>query len=281
MFYSAATGRRIMPPIDLESAPHLFEAFVVGDTWFTLVVSRSGLCSVFNIVTKKLVCARSAAPLLARPVNVKGETPDGDNGISRADVFRSIAVGRVTDAGEPLLILSDSHAFFYSKDLCSWLRVADDAAPNSEFTRGSTSPPVAAGLVRSLQASAASSRRAPTLSGMGDLRRSAVETLTHLETLLESAVSLRSPCDYKYYLSCYAGKLATAASDDVESSDARLRELCDMLLCVNGNPEDSHILGMDRRHLLKDVVLPVVGGDPSMQRLVSEYTESLEALCKE
>jgi TUP1-like enhancer of split len=277
--YSAASGRRLVPPIALDSAPYLLEAHVVKDRWYTLVVSRSGLCSVFDVKAKKLVCARSAAPLLARPVDLKGETPDNEDGATRAEVYRSISIGRVTDQGEPLLILSDSHAFFYSRDLCSWLRVADDAAPNSEYTRGSSSVPDRVGLLRSLQASAASSRRTPTLSGMGDLRRSAVETLAHLETLLESSVALSSPEDYRYYLTNYAAKLATAAEDDVENSDLRLRELCDLLLCIDSKtPEDYTVLGMNSRTLLRDVVLSVIAGKTSMQRLVSEYLESLDAL---
>lgn len=276
--YSAISGRRLLPPIALDSAPHLLEAHTVGERWFALVVSRSGLCSVYDVKAKKLVCARSAAPLLARPVDSKGETPETEDGATRAETYRSISMGRVTDQGEPLLILSDCHVFFYSRDLCSWLRVADDTAPNSEFTRGTTDVPARAGLLRSLQASAASSRRAPTLSGMGDLRRSAVETLAHLETLLESSIALSSAEDYRYYLANYATKLATAAEDDVESSDQRLRELCNSLLCVGAKRmDDVLILGMNRRSLLNDVVLPIVGEQTVMQRLVAEFLDSLAA----
>lgn len=276
--YSATSGRRLLPPIALDSAPHLLEAHTDGERWFALVVSRSGLCSVYDVKAKKLVCARSAAPLLARPVDPKGEVPETEDSATRAETYRSISMGRVTNQGEPLLIFSDSHAFFYSRDLCSWLRVADDTAPNSEFTRGTGDVPARAGLLRSLQASAASSRRAPTLSGMGDLRRSAVETLTHLETMLESSIALSSPEDYRYYLANYATKLATAAEDDVEGSDQRLRELCESLLCFGAKrTEDLLVLGMNSRSLLNDVVLPIVAEQTVMQRLVNEFLESLDA----
>lgn len=291
--YSAASGRRLTPSIALDSAPHLLEAYVfpldpsregtgtgcTDEHWYVLVVTRSGLCSVFDVRHKKLVCARSAAPLLSRPVGAKGSAAESDDTTNRAEVYRSISKGRVTSQGEPLLILSDSHAFSYSRDWCSWLRIADDSVPNSEFNRGVASSATRVGIVRSLQASAASSGRAPTLSGMGDLRRAAVETLAHLETLLESSVALSSPEDYRYYLTNYASKLATAADDDVENSDRRLRELCDSLLRVGAKSrEDCLVLGMDCRSLLRDVVLSVVSSKTSMQRLVSEYMASLTEL---
>lgn len=44
-----------------------------------------------------------------------------------------LQVGSVSDLGEPILVLSDGHAFVHSKKLGSWLRIADDHAPNSEF----------------------------------------------------------------------------------------------------------------------------------------------------
>ena len=115
---------------------------------------------------------------------------------------------------------------------------------------------------------------------MGDLRRAAVESLSHLETLMESAIALGSASDYRYYLTNYATRVAAAVSDDVENCASRLREVCDNLLNVNNPSEDAIILGMSGRELLKQAVLPVISANRQMQRLVSEYMESLAELAK-
>lgn len=286
--HSATSGRRLTPPIAIDSAPYMLEAIYVrgedadyegeddsDDTgaWYVVVVSRSALVSVFDVKGKKLVCARSAASLLARPLDA--ETVGKEEAIgAQARIFREIAHCRVTKFGEPILVLSDGHAFVYSRDFCSWLRVADDSSPNSEYRR-SVPPSKRVGILRSLQSGiGARSRPLPSLSGMGDLRRAAVESLAHLESLMESAVVLGSASDYRYYLTNYAARISAAVSDDVESCTLRLRELCDDLLKF-GSAKDPTVLGMSGRELLKETVLPVISVNRNMQRIVTEYMESI------
>ena len=114
-----------------------------------------------------------------------------------------------------------------------------------------------------------------TLSGMGDLRRAAVESLAHLESLMESAVVLGSASDYRYYLSNYATRISAAVNDDVESCTLRLRELCDSLLVDDEHGNGMRILGMSGRDLLRDTVLPLISENRNMQRIVTEYIETL------
>lgn len=286
-FYSASSGRRLVPPISIDSAPYILEAIAVPhelvdgnmtdeeeppEEWYVVLVSRSALCSVFDVKKKRMVCARSAVSLIARPAEKEDQgTPSG-----RAGFYREISRCRVTIHGEPILILSDGHVFVFSRDLCSWLRVADDNAPNSDYTRTlpATGP---VGLLRSLQtARQFGSRPLPSLSGMGDLRRSAVESLAHLESLMESAIALGSASDYRYYLTNYASRIAAAMSDDVENCIIRLRELCDMFLNVKEPKTDFTVLGMSGRKLLKQSVLPIVSANRQMQRFVAEYSQCLE-----
>lgn len=292
--YSAASGRRIAPPISLDSAPHILEAFCQakegpsgnedfemvpnGETrsstnserWFLLVISRSALCSVFDVSSKRLVCARSAAPLLSRAVG------EGNN--AQAKISRSVVLARVTAEGEPVLVLSDRHAFVYSRDFCAWVRVADNSAPNSEFTRALPSNKKV-GILRSLQASASGSASPiGSLAGMGDITRAAAESLAHLETLLEAAIVLNAPDDYRYYLSCYASRIASAVKDDVENCRLRLRELCDFLINTRNPSEDRTVLGMSGRVLLAETVLPIITANRELQRLAEEYDESLQEL---
>ncbi|KAI0559609.1 WD40/YVTN repeat-like containing protein [Gracilaria domingensis] len=291
-FYSASSGRRLTPPIAIDSAPYILEALAVpqeakdedmmsdqeekAEDWYAVLISRSALCSVFDIKKKQLVCARSAVSLIARPAEKEGQ----GSLTGRAAFYREISQCRVTTYGEPILILSDGHVFVYSRDFSSWLRVADDNSPNSDYTRIVPTPgPV--GILRSLQSARGfDSRPLPSLSGMGDLRRSAVESLAHLESLMESAIVLGSASDYRYYLTNYASRIAAAVSDDVENCIMRLRELCDMLLNSKQPETDSKVLGMSGRKLLKQSVLPVVSTNRQMQRFVAEYTECLDELEK-
>ncbi|CAN8066593.1 unnamed protein product [Agarophyton chilense] len=292
-FYSASSGRRLTPPIAIDSAPYILEAIAVPreptdeDTagvqpeptehWYVVLISRSTLCSVFDVKKKQLVCARSAVSLIARPVEKEGQGSMS----GRAAFYREVSQCRVTISGEPILILSDGHVFVYSRDFCSWLRVADDNSPNSDYTRIIPSSGNV-GILRSLQsAKGFDSRPLPSLSGMGDLRRSAVESLAHLESLMESAVVLGSASDYRYYLANYASRVAAAVSDDVENCIMRLRELCDMLLNSNQPGTDFIVLGMSGRKLLKQSVLPVVSANRQMQRFVAEYAESLAEIEKQ
>lgn len=284
--YSAVSGRRMVPPIVIDSAPHMLEAFCItkedpsdisaviseAEKWYIVLVSRSALCTVFDVKAKKLICARSAAPLLARPAEVSGKA-EGPH--SKGRLTREISLCKVTGSGEPILILSDGHSFVYSRDFCSWLRVADNSTPNSDYVRTLPSPKKA-GLLRSLQpGNGLAHKSLPTLSGMADLQRSAVESLSHLESLMESAIVLRSPVDYRYYLANYATRIAAAVSDDVENCVVRLRELCDSFLNSSHPSRDTTVLGMSCRGLLRDTILPVAAANRQMQRFVAEYTESL------
>lgn len=293
-FYSATSGRRLAPPIALDSAPYMLETYWFGeggdgrDTmaveltenehWYVIVISRSAMCTIYDVAAKRMVCARSAASLLARPQEPEGG-PKQDLTM-RAKIYREISHCEVTSAGEPIVCLSDGYVFVYSCEFCSWLRVADDSLPNSEFRRtvGSTSK---VGIVRALQSSSGLRQKGvSSLSGMGDLRRAAVESLAHLESLMEASVVLGSPGDYRYYLTNYAARIASAVNDDVESCTLRLRELCDELLNARRPHENKVVLGMASRDLLRDTVLPVISANRHLQRFVAEYSESLTEIEK-
>lgn len=359
--YSANSGRRLAPPIALDSAPYMLEAFWFGhdtsvrnggmdamvvddvneddaERWFVMVISRSAMCSVYDVRAKRLVCARSAASLLARPleqeIGSSNKASDGDkdtnnnnklnnnsnnnshnnnnastnnipsnqslqhshqeaNGGSsnRARIIREVSHCDVTRDGEPIVALSDGHVFVYSRDFCAWLRVADDSLPNSDFRRTITGlGGKNVGLVRSLQSRSGATalmmtkgghrnRKAPsTLSGMGDLQRAAVESLAHLEVLMETAVSLHCADDYRYYLTSYAASIASAVDDDVEGCTVRLHEVCDLLLNAKHPHIDPIIAGLSGRRLLRDHVLPIVSKNRHLQRVVGEYSDGLKEM---
>ncbi|OSX68703.1 hypothetical protein BU14_2366s0001, partial [Porphyra umbilicalis] len=377
--YSAQGGRRLAPPLALDSPPHVMEADVVGgvggaggvvrlgkdggegsssddndwggrggggaagataagsvalprvlagrttgrrgERWHLLLVTRSGLCTVYDVRTLQLVVTRCAASLLARVRTTGSAQADGDGGGPPTELYRSIVLGRVTPSGEPLLALSDGTTFLYDRRLAAWLRVAGGGdATYSEFTFAAATPSAAGsgGLVHRLQARAAATEAAAAasdaaagggggggaataaltaLAAEADARRASVETLGHLETLVWTAARLRSGGELRYYLACYAARLATVAGEaggggggggsaagaaatgdrdpDAAAAGARLRELCDGLMEAAAA---GGVGGSTGVALLKETVLPVVAANRGMQRLVAGYTDSLREL---
>lgn len=295
--YSASSGRRLTPPIIMDSAPYMLEAYSFSgqlansnsqdfdlsqkEKWYVIVITRSALCSVFDVKEKRMVCARSAAWLLARASGSdNGGKLNGESGGPKVKFVREVSHCQVTPFGEPILMLSDGHSFVYSRDLCSWVRVADDTLPNSEFRR-TVKESDKVGLLRLLQSGSGRRQKGTgTLTGMGDLRRAAVESLAHLESLMESAIVVGSSEDYRYYLTNYAARIAAAMNDDVESCILRLREVCDQLLNARCPEVDRKFVGMSGRKLLKETVLPIISENRGMQRIVAEYAEGLSQLEK-
>ncbi|GAB0496309.1 hypothetical protein MMPV_007621 [Pyropia vietnamensis] len=314
-----------------------------GERWHLLLVTRSGQCTVYDVRTLRLVVTRCAAVLLARVHPAGGAAGGGDGSIGgrgaalpATEVYRSIVLGRVTPSGEPLLALSDGSTFLYDRRLAAWLRIAGGGdATYSEFTFAAATANAAGsgGLVHRLQARAAATEAAAASGSAGggasagggggggggaatsaaltalaaeaDGRRAAVETLGHLETLVWTAARLRSAAELKYYLACYAARLASVAGDaaggvgvggvgggggggtgvspagggdrdpDAAAAATRLRELCDGLMEAAATGAAGGPAGVS---LLRSTVLPVVSANRGMQRLVAGYTDSLREI---
>ncbi|CAM9855555.1 unnamed protein product, partial [Scytosiphon promiscuus] len=131
-------------------------------------------------------------------------------------------------------------------------------------------------------------------------------TRGHLEDSLSTAVLLGSAEEFQDVLRAYAGHLAKSAG----FGHGRIRALCDKLLLGasegrRGRGADSSgamkpaaakvaragergelpglrlcdgplVMGLDKIYLLREVVLPALSGNRSLQRLVSEYYDTLE-----
>ncbi|KAA8494168.1 Protein HIRA [Porphyridium purpureum] len=316
---SALSGRQLVAPIALESAPYLMECCDYrhplenshGDeprqVQYLLVVTRTALCCVYEIGTMRMVCARSAAPLL---LNRRGydalahEAPNGEQAEPdeatavhvaersgrdsfpakmRAEHFRSIVTATATLQGEPLITMSDGHAFVFHTNLQSWVRVADDSYPNSEYFR----PAVSGGdnvakVVGRHQAFAVSSARqlgtAPVLPSK-EIRRSYFETVCHLETLILASLAVGSTAEYRFYMACYASKLSLAGPEDIAWVERRIRELCDDL--IHDGPRRVGALAPVHLALepakVLDLVLPILSTSRRFQAVTAEYQEQLRA----
>ncbi|CAM9266005.1 unnamed protein product [Choristocarpus tenellus] len=140
------------------------------------------------------------------------------------------------------------------------------------------------------------------ITGEGGLQVSV--TRTHLEDSMACALMLGSSEEFVDILQAYAGCLAKTC---VGANDARVRALCDKLL-VGCRPEGDQsvlavtvggsegganggalelgarfgsgptVLGVSKFKLLKEVVLPALGANRSLQRLVHEYSNELSLI---
>ena len=118
----------------------------------------------------------------------------------------------------------------------------------------------------------------------GDTPQQWFQTRAHLEHQIAAAIAVDSPEEYQQWVQVYAGFLA---KDGRQPCVARLRELCDELLGppVAGSSNTANtsgwcatILGVEKRRLLKDRVLPSITTNRALQRVVNEYSEMLSTL---
>mmetsp|Transcript_37829 Transcript_37829/g.61310 ORF Transcript_37829/g.61310 Transcript_37829/m.61310 type:complete len:138 (+) Transcript_37829:1625-2038(+) len=132
-------------------------------------------------------------------------------------------------------------------------------------------------MLQSRAASVTSSSRAVNLFA-ADASVQQIETVSHLESMLASALALGSAEEYRYWLRAYARKLADLADTQ------KLRELCEVLLgSVFWNSSsgtsawDPTICGsLVKRKLLEDDVLTSISTNRTLQRLVTEFTDALQ-----
>jgi len=230
--YSAKSGRRLLPPISQEAPPHIMDLFEIKNKVYLLIVTRTAHVSIYDLEDLSLVVSINAITLLLRVV--EGDDEDDSQGDQSGDYLRrGISVASISENVRPILVLSDGHAFVHEPKLSCWMRVADDHAPNSDFYRLVPAPGDDS-LLSKMQAGAAMTarKRGAALLPSANLKRAAVEGISHLETLMASAIGLGSLEQYKHYLRCYSMKLS-ASEAIVESGDTRLRELCEML-CEHG-----------------------------------------------
>ena len=117
----------------------------------------------------------------------------------------------------------------------------------------------------------------------GDTPQQWFQTRAHLEHQIVAAVAMDSSEEYEQWIQMYARFLA---KDGREPCVARLRELCDELLGppvedVGGDGDGNWcatVLGVNKRRLLKQRVLPAIASNRGLQRVVNEYSEMLETL---
>jgi protein HIRA/HIR1 len=252
-------------------------AFLVSgkDDSSLLIVTKDYTLLVWNVAVGKETCTLKAdcTPLVR----------------SSARSGVALAAVRLSTSGAPIFTFTNGHAYVYHSDLQTWARVADHSFMRSEFTSRLRQPGSSGfGIVQELQIAAA---RAATHLGPATLldttglapRR---ETGRHLEILVAGAALLKSAAEFKAWLAAYVRHLATECGDDPSTTfvgaESQLREVCTEFLgplsaSISVDTWASEILGIKKRTLLREVIIPTIAANGNAQRLVAEVVELLEA----
>lgn len=98
-------------------------------------------------------------------------------------------------------------------------------------------------------------------------------TLSYIDQQLASSLQLSSSKEYRYWLTVLAQFLTNEGLED------RFKELCEFLLgpvfSSSSTSWPSTILGIDKRELLKDVLL-ISTSNLKLQRIYTEFKEQLD-----
>ena len=268
------SGRRSMPSLLL---PNRVAFLVSGqDDYTLLIVTTNMFLLVWNVTPGKESCT------LRENIMVLMHN-SGRSGAALSNV-------RLSNCGVPIASFTNGHAYVFHKDLQAWARLADHSFLKSEFTSRlrQPGPSGSVGEVQALQISAA---RAATHMGPAALLQTSGqlpkrETGRHLEVLVSGASILKSEVEYKSWLVAYVRHLTSECGDDPRTmfvgAEAQLRELCDefigpLSLSATNATWQSEVLGMSKRKLLRELIIPTIAADRSAQRLVTEVFELLEA----
>ncbi|KAH8971705.1 hypothetical protein BDL97_02G157900 [Sphagnum fallax] len=247
--------------------------------WRLLLVTKEGSLYLWDLQESKLLLHESLSPLLS---------PSSVNENSKSNGLLKVVSARLSQAGAPLVVLANQHAFLFHLNMHCWLRVADDGFPASNFvtTWPEVSAPAETGELALLQAGVTGAAGKNFIWNRSSLEEEKWQTRVHLEVQMSAAQALQSASEYRRFLLAYARCLAR------EVDEARLRELCEELLGPtyvvdssspsrapskhdknhHWNPE---ILGMKKRELLKSEVLPAMASNRGVQRLLNEFVDLL------
>ncbi|XP_076896466.1 protein HIRA-like isoform X1 [Bidens hawaiensis] len=255
-------GRRSMPTMMIGSTPVFIDC---DESWKLLLVTRKGSLYVWDLFNRKCILHDSLSSLMNLDTKSTGSV--------------KVISAKLSKSGSPLVTLATRHAFMYDTNLMCWLRVADDCFPASNFASSFSLGFPQNGELAALQVDVRKFlARKPGWSRVTD---DGVQTRAHLEAQLASALSLKSPNEYRQCLLSYIRFLTR------EADEARLREVCEnflgpptgmaeMVTSDETNPTwDPCVLGMKKHKLLREDILPAMASNRKVQRLVNEFMDLL------
>ncbi|KAI7869021.1 TUP1-like enhancer of split-domain-containing protein [Spinellus fusiger] len=258
------SGRRLIPPIVLESTPVILHSY---EQWL-LCLTMTGLLYVWDIVNKKKhIHSISIAPIL-------GIAHSSSNSSSQSTP--SIKDARIRKNGLPIFTTSNQQAFTYDLTMGVWICISDAWYSVSDLwhagSRTTQLHPDQHPLgwlftaVTSMNTPSYSLGSEPLSSDVNDSI-----TLSHLEIQLAVSVLLDSPEEYKNCLLLYAKRLArTGAQKKVEDLLGWLAG--PPFIPVNETWTPNVLDNLLKKDLLKHI-LPILSSNRQLQRITNEYRQ--------
>ncbi|KAI9323328.1 WD40-repeat-containing domain protein [Dichotomocladium elegans] len=254
-------GIRILPPIVVDSTISLLHS---TEPWL-LCITTTGLLYTWNV--NEETCSLDGVSIA--PVLRIAQLPSEEQ--KEAPTIKDV---RIQANGLPLIVTNYQQAFTYHIKMKVWMRISDAWYIVSNFWSSSLGHPhdyPLGWLSAAMSLNGGLDPVGKVMLNFVDGNKEAVGaiTLSHIEIQLAVAALLNSPSEYKQWLLIYAKKLS------MENSQNKTKELCQWLigppLYNNGKAWEEAVLGLLKRDLLKEV-LPLLGHNRQMQRLISEYS---------
>ncbi|CAO3610103.1 unnamed protein product [Cunninghamella echinulata] len=265
--YSPA-GRRLLPPIVLESTPVILTC---TKNWL-LCLTSAGLLYTWDILNQKSnLSSISIGPLLR--ISQIEATDEPQEAPKIIDV-------RIKENGTPLIITSYHQAFAYHCGMNTWLRISDAWYIISEFWGSGNASSIEnhplGWLSTALTMTGKSDGINQDIIALSKLDSDAASTITisHIENQLAAALILQSAKEYKDWMIYYARRLSQ------DNAQSKVEELCQWLMGppfiqLKNAQWESTILDTISKHNLLRELLPILAQNRQLQRITTEFLSLL------
>ena len=195
--------------------------------------------------------------------------------------------------------------FVYNRNMEVWTRISDDRFLYSNFYTTVPTSKLSHGLLSSLDETVKGGKNRCQSQRKGMIETSAsamyylheddahslqsLATRAHCEDRLACALVLQSSSDFKHWFSLYIRQLC------IEADSGQLRFIIDMLLNENNLADSietdkncemscwwlipgSSVLGLNKRSIVSQVVIPEMSKNRSLQRLMNEIATELNSI---
>ncbi|KAI8059330.1 WD40-repeat-containing domain protein [Gongronella butleri] len=263
------SGRRLLPPIILESTPVVLTS---NEQWL-LCLTECGFVYTWDMKEQRNHLAEvSIAPLL-RVAQLAHSDDDND-----MHVGPSLKEVRIQANGTPLVMTSYHQAFAYHVGMRAWLRISDAWYILSEFWGSGAADDSMDSHPLGWLSSALTKTGVtdPTHDSIKSLARmsdtmAATITLSHIENQLAACMVLESPNEYRQWLKFYVRRLAQ------DNAQTKVQELLQWLAgppflsLEQGQQWDPNILGvLSKQEILREL-LPILAQNRQLQRITTDF----------
>ncbi|XP_039266238.2 protein HIRA-like isoform X1 [Styela clava] len=286
---SMLSGRQLLPTVCVKGKPYS----VTCNGWNVMIVCCDASVSVWDTKCEScLISNQSFAHLLPNTGDAEETNTDLFDEVvhtndqqRKKDEKNPLHECELTDSGLPLLTFSNRKSYTFSRNMLSWILVnsIDESIEHCADYKSDTSS-LKGGILDSLQKKATGVGACALRMFHSNTNLQRCATAVFLESRVETCIALNSVEEYSHWMLSYIRYLVN------EGLDVRLREICDDMLGpthlksneIMESPTTSSstwkpfVLGLFKRTLLRDEILPIIGSNLNFQRLYTEYQDQLD-----